>query len=186
MQSIQKRATARRVVPLTMSQRAARCACARVAGQYRGNDREGGGGTNHCMFGGRKRAEIAAPVQRQFARQTDIASAELRALGRNPAQSRRRHRCGPLEVNTTRSNSDATPSARCQGAIEFAAGIVDEGSYWTEPVEKLRKRAADWARVVGEERIWLAPSCGFGRHPARDVPVLGPKPENMMEAARTC
>jgi 5-methyltetrahydropteroyltriglutamate--homocysteine methyltransferase len=69
--------------------------------------------------------------------------------------------------------------------IELAAGIVDEGSYWIEPAEKIRERAADWARVVGEERLWLAPSCGFGRHPARDVPVLRAKLENMMEAART-
>jgi hypothetical protein len=50
---------------------------------------------------------------------------------------------------------------------------------------KIRERAADWARVVGEERLWLAPSCGFGRHSARDVPVLRAKLENMMEAART-
>ncbi|MGA8570716.1 MAG: hypothetical protein WB580_23225 [Candidatus Binataceae bacterium] len=40
-------------------------------------------------------------------------------------------------------------------------------------------------RMVGEEGLWLAPSCGFGRHPARDVPVLGAKLENMTEAART-
>jgi 5-methyltetrahydropteroyltriglutamate--homocysteine methyltransferase len=70
-------------------------------------------------------------------------------------------------------------------SIELAAGIVDEGSYWIEPAEKIRERAADWARMVGEERLWLAPSCGFGRHPARDVPVLRAKMENMMEAART-
>src|SRR5216683_3075018 len=39
------------------------------------------GRQRNCMFGGRKRAEIAAPVQRQFARRTDIASAELRTVG---------------------------------------------------------------------------------------------------------
>jgi 5-methyltetrahydropteroyltriglutamate--homocysteine methyltransferase len=70
-------------------------------------------------------------------------------------------------------------------SIDLAAGIVDEGSYWIEPVKKIRDRAADWARVVGEERLWLAPSCGFGRHPARDIPVLRAKMENMVEAART-
>jgi 5-methyltetrahydropteroyltriglutamate--homocysteine methyltransferase len=68
-------------------------------------------------------------------------------------------------------------------SIELAAGIVDEGCYAVEPVWKIRERAADWARVVGEERLWLAPSCGFGRHPARDVPVLRAKMENMVEAA---
>ena len=70
-------------------------------------------------------------------------------------------------------------------SIELAAGIVDEGCYWVEPVSKIRERAADWARVVGEERLWLAPSCGFGRHPTRDVPVLREKMENMVEAAAT-
>jgi methionine synthase II (cobalamin-independent) len=70
-------------------------------------------------------------------------------------------------------------------SIEIAAGIVDEGSYYVEPVGKIRERAADWARVLGEERLWLAPSCGFGRHTARDVPVLRQKLENMVEAAVT-
>ena len=70
-------------------------------------------------------------------------------------------------------------------SIELAAGLVDEANYWIEPVDKIRERAADWARVVGEERLWLSPSCGFGRHAARDVPVLRAKLENMMEAART-
>ena len=67
--------------------------------------------------------------------------------------------------------------------MELAAGIVDEASYWVEPVDKIRERARDWADVVGEERLWLAPSCGFGRHPARSVPVLREKLENMVEAA---
>jgi methionine synthase II (cobalamin-independent) len=70
-------------------------------------------------------------------------------------------------------------------SIELAAGIVDEGCYWVEPVSKIRERAADWARVVGEERLWLATSCGFGRHPVRDVPVLRAKIENMVQAAAT-
>jgi methionine synthase II (cobalamin-independent) len=68
-------------------------------------------------------------------------------------------------------------------SIELAAGLVDEGCYWVEPVSKIKERAADWARVVGEERLWLAPSCGFGRHPARDIPVLKAKIQNMVEAA---
>jgi 5-methyltetrahydropteroyltriglutamate--homocysteine methyltransferase len=70
-------------------------------------------------------------------------------------------------------------------SIELAAGLVDEANYWIKPVDKIHERAADWARVVGEERLWLSPSCGFGRHAARDIPVLRAKLENMMEAART-
>jgi methionine synthase II (cobalamin-independent) len=70
-------------------------------------------------------------------------------------------------------------------SIELAAGIVDEASYWVEPVRKIRERAADWARVVGEERLWISPSCGFGRHPARSVPQLRAKVENMVAAAQT-
>jgi 5-methyltetrahydropteroyltriglutamate--homocysteine methyltransferase len=70
-------------------------------------------------------------------------------------------------------------------SIQLAAGIVDEANYWVEPVSKIRERAADWARVVGEERLWISPSCGFGRHPARDEPVLRAKVENMVEAAAT-
>lgn len=70
-------------------------------------------------------------------------------------------------------------------SMELAAGIVDEASYAVEPVRKIRERAADWARVVGEERLWISPCCGFGRHPSRDVPVLRAKVENMVEAARS-
>lgn len=68
-------------------------------------------------------------------------------------------------------------------SMELAAGIVDEACYWVEPVEKIRDRARDWADVVGEERLWLSPSCGFGRHPLRSVPVLREKVANMVEAA---
>jgi methionine synthase II (cobalamin-independent) len=68
-------------------------------------------------------------------------------------------------------------------SIDLAAGIVDEASYGIETPKKIRDRAADWARVVGEERLWISPSCGFGRHPARSRPVLRAKMENMMEAA---
>lgn len=70
-------------------------------------------------------------------------------------------------------------------SMQLAAGIVDEGSYWVEPVDKIRARIADWAAVVGEDRLWVSPSCGFGRHPARNIPVLRAKVENMVEAART-
>jgi methionine synthase II (cobalamin-independent) len=70
-------------------------------------------------------------------------------------------------------------------SIELAAGIVDEASYGIETVKKIRDRAADWARVVGEERLWISPSCGFGRHPARSRPVLRAKMENLVQAAET-
>ena len=70
-------------------------------------------------------------------------------------------------------------------SMQLAAGIVDEANYWVEPVSKIRARAADWARVVGEERLWLSPSCGFGRHPGRDQPVLEAKVANMVEAGAT-
>jgi methionine synthase II (cobalamin-independent) len=67
--------------------------------------------------------------------------------------------------------------------IALAAGIVDEASYGIETVKKIHDRAADWARVVGEERLWISPSCGFGRHPARSRPVLQAKMEHLAEAA---
>jgi methionine synthase II (cobalamin-independent) len=70
-------------------------------------------------------------------------------------------------------------------SMSLAAGIVDEGSYHVEPVKKLRERIAGWAALVGEERLWISSSCGFGRHTARDIPILRAKMENMMEAART-
>ena len=50
-------------------------------------------------------------------------------------------------------------------------------------MKTIRDRAGDWARVVGEERLWISPSCGFGRHPARTRPVLEAKMEPMAEAA---
>jgi methionine synthase II (cobalamin-independent) len=70
-------------------------------------------------------------------------------------------------------------------SMKLATGIVDEANYRVEPVKKIRERIADWARVVGEERLWVSPSCGFGRHASRDIPVLRAKIENMVEAART-
>jgi methionine synthase II (cobalamin-independent) len=36
---------------------------------------------------------------------------------------------------------------------------------------------------VGEEWLWISPSCGFGPDPARARPVLKAKMENMLEAA---
>lgn len=75
--------------------------------------------------------------------------------------------------------------AAMPASIALAAGIVDEASYGIETVKKIRDRAADWARVVGEERLWISPSCGFGRHPSRSRPVLQAKMENLAEAART-
>jgi len=72
-------------------------------------------------------------------------------------------------------------------SIQLAAGIVDEANYWVEPVKKIKERAADWVRVVGEERFWLSPSCGFGRHSMRpgDREVLQAKMTNLAEAAAT-
>ena len=70
-------------------------------------------------------------------------------------------------------------------SVTLAAGIVDEACYWIEPVKKIRERIGDWARVVGEERLWVSTSCGFNRHPSRNIPVLRQKVENMVEAART-
>jgi 5-methyltetrahydropteroyltriglutamate--homocysteine methyltransferase len=67
--------------------------------------------------------------------------------------------------------------------MQLAAGIVDEACYWVEPVEKIRERARDWAEVVGEDRLWLSLSCGFGRHPARSIPVLREKVVNIVQAA---
>jgi 5-methyltetrahydropteroyltriglutamate--homocysteine methyltransferase len=68
-------------------------------------------------------------------------------------------------------------------SMQLAVGLVDEANYKVEPVSKLKSRIADWAEVVGGDRLWIAPSCGFGRHPARDIPILRAKVENMVEAA---
>jgi methionine synthase II (cobalamin-independent) len=57
-------------------------------------------------------------------------------------------------------------------SMTLAVGIVDEACYWIEPVKKIRERIGDWARVVGEERLWVSTSCGFNRHPSRNIPVL--------------
>jgi methionine synthase II (cobalamin-independent) len=70
-------------------------------------------------------------------------------------------------------------------SMEFAAGVVDEKSYWIESVDKIRERVTAWARVVGEERLWLSATCGFGRHPARDTDVLRAKMTNMVAAAQS-
>jgi methionine synthase II (cobalamin-independent) len=70
-------------------------------------------------------------------------------------------------------------------SMQLAAGIVDEACYWVEPTQKIRERARDWAEIVGEDRLWLSLSCGLGRHPARNIPVLRDKVQNMVEAAKS-
>lgn len=50
-------------------------------------------------------------------------------------------------------------------SMELAAGIVDEGSYYVEPVKKIRDRIADWARVVGEDRLWVSRLAGSAATP---------------------
>jgi methionine synthase II (cobalamin-independent) len=65
---------------------------------------------------------------------------------------------------------NANGRGRLQRSIDLNAGALSESSYRVEPVAK-HQRAADFARVVGEERLWLAPSCGFARHPVPNVPV---------------
>ena len=44
---------------------------------------------------------------------------------------------------------------------------------------------AGWASIVGEERLWVSPSCGFAQHTSRDIPVLRAKMQNTVEAAAT-
>jgi len=90
-----------------------------------------------------------------------------------------------LECSYFVEYSERDTYAELPQSMSLAAGIVDEASYGIEPVSKIRERAADWARVVGEERLWISPSCGFGRHPARDRSVLRAKMENMVEAAQS-
>ena len=90
-----------------------------------------------------------------------------------------------LECSYFAEWSEREAFAEMPQSMELAAGIVDEASYGIETVKKVRDRAADWARVVGEERLWISPSCGFGRHPARSRPVLQAKMEHLTEAART-
>ena len=55
-------------------------------------------------------------------------------------------------------------------SMQLAAGIVDEGSYWVEPIKKIRERIADWARVrrgrtaLGIAILWVWPPPG-SRYP---------------------
>ncbi len=83
-------------------------------------------------------------------------------------------------------NPETLPSLHALGgrALKRVDPAMYDDRSKAEP-NRVHDRSCDWARVVGEEGLWLAPSCGFGRHPARDVPVLGAKLENMTEAART-
>ncbi|MHC1559308.1 hypothetical protein ACR9E3_10145 [Actinomycetospora sp. C-140] len=68
-------------------------------------------------------------------------------------------------------------------SISVTVGLVDEADYSPMPVWKIRERAAGWARAVGEDRLRLSMSCGFGRHPASDRPLLEQKVTNLAEAA---
>ena len=73
--------------------------------------------------------------------------------------------------------------ADAPASMDIAVGLVDEANYWPMPVTKSRERAQAWARILGEERLWLAPSCGFGRHPAHDRTLLEEKMTYLSEAA---
>ncbi|MEJ2889599.1 hypothetical protein [Actinomycetospora aeridis] len=66
-------------------------------------------------------------------------------------------------------------------SIALTVGLVDEADYSPMPVWKIR--AAGWAEVVGEDRLRLSMSCGFGRHGAADRALLEQKVTNLAEAA---
>ena len=95
-----------------------------------------------------------------------VVGADLPAPG-----GRRRHRRARVQL-LRRVTWSGKRAASCRGACELAAGTVDEASYGSETVKKIGDRAADRARVVGEERRWLSPSCGLRPPPARTRPVL--------------
>ena len=66
-------------------------------------------------------------------------------------------------------------------SMQLAAGIVDEASYGMRRSRRTRPRCRLGAGG-GEERLWISPSCGFGRHPARSRRPSA-KMEHMAEAA---
>ena len=43
---------------------------------------------------------------------------------------------------------ERTAFANVPRTIDIAVGIVDEGCYGVEPVQKIRERAADWGRLL--------------------------------------
>lgn len=88
-----------------------------------------------------------------------------------------------LECTYFAQYQDRNAFKKMPQSMELAAGIISEASYWAEPVAKIRSRAEDWARVVGEERLSISVNCGFGGHPVRSIPLLREKVENMVEAA---
>ncbi|MBV9119394.1 MAG: hypothetical protein JOZ39_01705 [Chloroflexi bacterium] len=69
---------------------------------------------------------------------------------------------------------------RVPKSIQIAAGIACTKSP-PEPVDKLKQRAEELARIVGEDRLWLSPSCGLR---GRSWEYLRDKVGNMVEAAQ--
>jgi methionine synthase II (cobalamin-independent) len=66
--------------------------------------------------------------------------------------------------------------------MALAAGLADVRTA-IEPVDKLRSRAERLAKIIEPDRLWLAPSCGFGR--SRSPDVAREKVANLVAAART-
>jgi 5-methyltetrahydropteroyltriglutamate--homocysteine methyltransferase len=66
--------------------------------------------------------------------------------------------------------------------MEIVAGVVDVKSP-VEPVEFIAERIKELLRFVEPERLWVAPSCGFGR---RTTEVAIGKLSRMVEAAKRC
>ena len=164
--------------------RAARCA---VFGMIlNGADEPQGsvGDRRRVLRRGRWRDPWNAHLQRELQGQANLADRAQRVVGAVASGAGWRDRYRDPRVQLLRRVPRARGVRRHAPSMELAAGIVDEASYGIETVKKIRDRAADWARVVGEERLWISPSCGFGRHPARSRQVLNAKMEHMVEAAR--
>jgi 5-methyltetrahydropteroyltriglutamate--homocysteine methyltransferase len=66
--------------------------------------------------------------------------------------------------------------------LQVIAGIVDVKAP-IEVASQIEERIRDLLRVVGPERLWIAPSCGLGR---RTTDIAIGKLSRMVEAAKRC
>lgn len=69
----------------------------------------------------------------------------------------------------------------------LAIGILDKSTRTLEPVEVLVKRARPYAELVGFDRLYLAPSCGFESgvgYSIHDLTVVSRKLTNLVKAAK--
>ena len=73
--------------------------------------------------------------------------------------------CGVVDMQHSRSNIFRSRARKCQTAPESVTKAATGSS----------RSSSRATAKMGRSKRWVSPSCGFGRHPSRNIPVLRAK-----------